>query len=76
MSSNAQPTKPRWGVGAFLQSAVSGVESRLDNILANDEEPPRKPGLKGDEKAPLPTTATAKAAAGGGMDAQDCSNCE
>jgi hypothetical protein len=70
MSSNAAPTKPRWAVGAFLQSAVSGVESRLDNILANDEEALRKPGLKGDERASLSTTATAKAA-GGGMDAQD-----
>ncbi|KAL1966466.1 hypothetical protein VTN77DRAFT_4388 [Rasamsonia byssochlamydoides] len=63
MSSNAQPTKSKWGVTAFLQQAVSGVESRLDVILANDEDlPPKKPPPKGsqtDERG-----AAAKSAAG------------
>ncbi|EEP78547.1 predicted protein [Uncinocarpus reesii 1704] len=37
------PKSSKWSVGSFLQQAVAGVESRLDTILAeNDEEtPPR-----------------------------------
>lgn len=31
-------SKPKWGVGSFFQQAVAGVESRLDNILLDEEE--------------------------------------
>lgn len=41
MASEA-PKKSKWGVSAFLQQAVSGVESRLDIILANEEDSPPK----------------------------------
>ncbi|KAJ9202110.1 hypothetical protein DTO166G4_5994 [Paecilomyces variotii] len=37
MSQNSQQTKPKWGVGSFLQQAVAGVESRLDQILAEED---------------------------------------
>jgi hypothetical protein len=43
----AAPTKKSTGWGSFLQQAVAGVESRLDNILADGEEavkPAAKPG--------------------------------
>ncbi|KUL91392.1 hypothetical protein ZTR_01733 [Talaromyces verruculosus] len=62
MTSNAQPTKSRWGVGALLQQAVSGVESRLDTILANDDEPPKTSGQKADDAATKSTLTTAKPA--------------
>jgi hypothetical protein len=42
MASDAQPKKSKWGVSALLQQAVSGVESRLDVILANEDELPTK----------------------------------
>lgn len=36
-TTNPQPTKQsRWG--GFLQQAIAGVESRLDTILADQEE--------------------------------------
>ncbi|GAD98684.1 M protein repeat protein [Paecilomyces variotii No. 5] len=37
MAQNSQQTKPKWGVGSFLQQAVAGVESRLDQILAEED---------------------------------------
>lgn len=64
MTSNAQPTKSRWGVGALLQQAVSGVESRLDTILANDDEPAKTPGQKTDDAATKSTLTAAKPAGG------------
>ncbi|PLB43851.1 hypothetical protein P170DRAFT_418226 [Aspergillus steynii IBT 23096] len=33
-----QSSKPKWKVGSFLQQAVAGVESRLDLILAEEDE--------------------------------------
>lgn len=38
MAQNPQGPKSKWGVGSFFQQAVAGVESRLDNILADGEE--------------------------------------
>lgn len=38
MAQNPQAPKSKWGVGNFLQQAVAGVESRLDNILMDQEE--------------------------------------
>lgn len=38
MAQNPQAQKSKWGVGAFFQQAVAGVESRLDNILLDEEE--------------------------------------
>ncbi|PYH92194.1 hypothetical protein BO71DRAFT_357882 [Aspergillus ellipticus CBS 707.79] len=38
MSQNPQGSKPKWKVGSFLQQAVAGVESRLDLILAEEED--------------------------------------
>lgn len=43
MASNMQTTKSRWGVSSLLQQAVSGVESRLDVLLANEEDFQKKP---------------------------------
>jgi hypothetical protein len=63
--SNAQQTKSRWGVGALLQQAVSGVESRLDTILANDDEPSKLSGQKADDATSKSTLTAVKPAAGG-----------
>lgn len=57
-NANTQQTKSRWGVGALFQQAVSGVESRLDTILANDDDTPKQSGGKTDD-------ASLKAVAGG-----------
>jgi hypothetical protein len=38
MAQNPQASKSKWGVGNFLQQAVAGVESRLDNILMDQED--------------------------------------
>jgi hypothetical protein len=38
MPTNAPQGKTKWGVGSLFQQAVSGVESRLDVILANEED--------------------------------------
>jgi len=38
MAQNSQGPKPKWKVGSFLQQAVAGVESKLDLILAEEEE--------------------------------------
>ncbi|CEJ58915.1 hypothetical protein PMG11_07557 [Penicillium brasilianum] len=38
MAQNSQTSKSKWGVGNFLQQAVAGVESRLDNILMDQED--------------------------------------
>lgn len=51
MAQNQQTQKSKWGVGAFFQQAVAGVESRLDNILLDEEERQKtsspKPGETG-----------------------------
>lgn len=41
MTQNPQTPKSKWGMGSFFQQAVAGVESRLDNILADGEEIPQ-----------------------------------
>lgn len=46
MAQNQQTHKSKWGVGAFFQQAVAGVESRLDNILLDDEERQKASGVK------------------------------
>ncbi|KAL4893979.1 TATA element modulatory factor 1 TATA binding-domain-containing protein [Aspergillus ambiguus] len=38
MAQTPQGSKPKWKVGSFLQQAVAGVESRLDLILAEEED--------------------------------------
>lgn len=38
MAQNSQAPKSKWGVGNFFQQAVAGVESRLDNILMDQED--------------------------------------
>lgn len=51
----AAPNKQSSRWGSFLQQAVAGVESRLDNILAEENEaasPARKP-------TPTPSTPAA-----------------
>jgi hypothetical protein len=47
----AAPSKQTSRWGSFLQQAVAGVESRLDNILAEDE-------ASGAAKKPVPAPAT------------------
>lgn len=58
----AAPSKQTSRWGSFLQQAVAGVESRLDNILAEDADeaipPPKKPATS------PPAVATAKSEAG------------
>lgn len=62
MSSNAQPSRSRWGVSALLQQ----VESKLDVILANDEDlPPKKTPPNGNQTDSQSAAAAAKSAAGG-----------
>ncbi|CAI7669995.1 unnamed protein product [Penicillium pancosmium] len=57
MSQDSQGQKPKWAMGNFFQQAVAGVESRLDNILM-DEEERAKNGLpkakEGETIAPQP----------------------
>ncbi|EGE80677.1 hypothetical protein RJZ56_003146 [Blastomyces dermatitidis] len=55
MSTNTQPTKQsRWG--GFLQQAIAGVESRLDTILADqDEEDVAKDADKGSKQPGQPS---------------------
>lgn len=60
--SSSQSGKSKWGMTALLQQAVSGVESRLDTILANDEDLPKKPAK--DEQKPAGTTKCADASVG------------
>ena len=68
MSSNSQSAKPssRWGDTALLQQAVAGVESRLDTILAEEEDVAPKspkdkhseqPGLQSGMSFPKPISA-------------------
>lgn len=38
MSAPAKPKQPAKGWGSFLQGAVAGLESRLDTILAEDDQ--------------------------------------
>lgn len=38
MAQDPQGNKPKWKVGSFLQQAVAGVESKLDLILAEEEQ--------------------------------------
>lgn len=59
MSTNPPPTRPKWGVGSFFQQAVAGVESRLDNILAEpDEELNSKNVEKSSPRIEQPTPQT------------------
>lgn len=57
MAQNSQPQKPKWAVGNFFQQAVAGVESRLDNILLDEEERQKaanaKPGEAASTGAPI-----------------------
>ncbi|KAK2787962.1 hypothetical protein FQN52_006968 [Onygenales sp. PD_12] len=56
MSANSQPTKQsRWGVSSFFEKAVAGVESRLDTILAeqDDEEVAKQAAEKQAEQPSL-----------------------
>lgn len=46
----------RWG--SFLQQAVAGVESRLDNILGETEEVPQQAKADGHSPAPQRTATT------------------
>ncbi|EAW07767.1 M protein repeat protein [Aspergillus clavatus NRRL 1] len=67
MAQNSGP-KSKWKVGSFLQQAVAGVESRLDMILAEEENQKplsRTPSVKSKQNespvqstTPQPTTAT------------------
>jgi len=41
----ANPVKQASRWGSFLQQAVAGVESRLDNILAGDEATLNNPAI-------------------------------
>ncbi|KAG9248729.1 TATA element modulatory factor 1 DNA binding-domain-containing protein [Calycina marina] len=54
----------RWGVGAFLQQAVAGVESRLDTILADDQEAGKAANAAAATPvaAPKPDTSTPRSA--------------
>jgi hypothetical protein len=62
MPSNAPQGKNKWGVGSFFQQAVSGVESRLDVILAYDEDLPSSNKVAKDgDTASQPNAATAAA---------------
>lgn len=63
MPSNAPQGKTKWGVGSFFQQAVSGVESRLDVILANEDDAPSSNKVAKDEDTASQghlTTAAAK----------------
>lgn len=46
MAQDSQAAKSKWGVGNFFQQAVAGVESRLDNILLDQDENPAPPAAK------------------------------
>lgn len=46
MAQNSQAHKSKWGVGSFFQQAVAGVESRLDNILMDQEDTQRASNTK------------------------------
>lgn len=54
MTSPAKQTSSRWG--SFLSQAVGGLESRLDNILAEGQEGPvnRQPSTTGTAVAAKP----------------------
>jgi len=58
MSNSSKQASSRWG--SFLQQAVAGVESRLDNILADgvEESAPQK------KSATTPAVTVAKAESG------------
>ncbi|RAH66129.1 M protein repeat protein [Aspergillus aculeatinus CBS 121060] len=57
MAQNSQSNKPKWKVGSFLQQAVAGVESRLDQILA-EEEDQKQVQAKNAATKPKPTEQT------------------
>ncbi|KAF7717078.1 Uncharacterized protein PECH_004512 [Penicillium ucsense] len=63
MAQNPHAPKSKWGVGSFFQQAVAGVESRLDNILMDQEDGSKvaKPKTKEVESA---TPPIAKSSAG------------
>ncbi|WEW61651.1 hypothetical protein PRK78_007143 [Emydomyces testavorans] len=62
MSTNSQPAKSsKWSVGSFLQQAVAGVESRLDTILAdNDDNAQTREDDKKEKPAGQPTVLDRK----------------
>ncbi|KAJ6119815.1 hypothetical protein N7523_004095 [Penicillium sp. IBT 18751x] len=69
MAQNSQTQKAKWGVGSFFQQAVAGVESRLDNILLDDEERKKaanaKPAEAKSTEAPItksPTSSISRSA--------------
>lgn len=65
--SDSQGQKPKWGMGNFFQQAVAGVESRLDNILMDEEErqknAPAKP-KDGETAAPAAQASISRSPAG------------
>ncbi|KAA8566784.1 hypothetical protein EYC84_009884 [Monilinia fructicola] len=60
MTSPAKQTSSRWG--SFLSQAVGGLESRLDNILAEGQEGPvnRQPSTTGTAVAAKPEAAVSR----------------
>lgn len=61
MAQNSQAQKPKWAMGNFFQQAVAGVESRLDNILLDQDETPNPPTTRpeNNESAPPVTRSPA-----------------
>jgi len=67
MAQDSQPqSKPKWGVGSFFQQAVAGVESRLDNILLDEEERQKSAAAKpeGEAKVEAKNTPITRSPAG------------
>jgi hypothetical protein len=58
MAQDSQTQKPKWGMGNFFQQAVAGVESRLDNILLDEEERKKAANAKPGETASTGTPIT------------------
>lgn len=63
----ATPSKKASGWGSFLQQAVAGVESRLDNILADGPDEAAKPS-----KPTTPATGVAAIAKADGGPQTSC----
>jgi hypothetical protein len=61
----AAPSKQTSRWGSFLQQAVAGVESRLDNILAEGADEAVPPSKKPAPSTPPVTTVKAEAGACG-----------
>jgi len=67
MAQNSQTQKPKWAMGSFFQQAVAGVESRLDNILLDEEERKKAANAKPAEAASTGGTINNSTA--------DCTHC-